>query len=206
MGYLWLTVRAWRLSVWWGLAVLLFFPSAIILVATNYRKVAGPSVTILIGVVLVCATVGLNLLLTHELDLGPRERIVDGELHITLTGWDQPTEDYAVLASKPDTVVLQMANADVTDETLQYLQPLDLLQELDLNDTLVTDGGLARLAQLTRLRVLRIRGTRVTDEGFRQYLLNKDSLEELDVRNTTVASKTLRQWKSAKGDVRRYLK
>ena len=54
-----------------------------------------------------------------SIDLGPREKIVDRELHVTLTGWNRNTADYVVLRSKPDIVVLQMANPDVTDLAMQ---------------------------------------------------------------------------------------
>jgi len=48
-----------------------------------------------------------------------RERLVDGQAHLTLTGWDR--DDYSVLQARPQTVVLQMANADVTDEKAPQL-------------------------------------------------------------------------------------
>jgi Leucine-rich repeat (LRR) protein len=168
--------------------------------------VQGPTVLLVFSAFVLTAVFATNVLLTHHIDLGPRERIVDGQLHITLTGWDQPAEDYAVLAAKTATVVLQMANPDVTDSTLDYLQRYQLLEELDLNDTQITDAGLARLSSLPRLRVLRLRGTRITDEGFRTHLLDKNTLQELDVRDTAVASKTLRQWKNDQSEIRRYLK
>ena len=67
------------------------------------------------------------------------EKIVDGQRHLTLTGWDR--KDYSILKLKPDVVVLQMANPDVTDESLESLQEMKALQELDLSGTQVTDAG-----------------------------------------------------------------
>jgi hypothetical protein len=61
------------------------------------------------------------------------------------------------------------------------------------------------LAELPALEELRLRGTRITDEGFRKALADKATLRKLDVRSTAVASKTLRAWKSA-GTGREYLK
>ena len=84
------------------------------------------------------------------LDLGPREKLVNGEQHLTLTGWDR--KDYSILRHKPDTVVLQMANPDVTDQTLEPLKEMKALQELDLNGTQVTDAGLVVLKDLPRWR------------------------------------------------------
>ena len=75
-----------------------------------------------------------------RLDLGPRNKLVDGQRHLTLTGWDR--KDYAVLRLEPDIALLQMANPDVTDETLESLKEMNTLQELDLNGTQVTDAGL----------------------------------------------------------------
>ncbi len=206
LGYLWLLIRTWRLRWWWGLALFVFPPLAVAVMILKWKEVSAPALTLLLGLLLCGLTVAGNYVLTHQIDLGPRERVVDGGLHITLTGWDKAAADYALLAGKRNTVVLQMANPDVTDQTLENLKGFDLLQELDLNDSQITDQGLTQLAQLPRLRVLRLRGTRITDKGLRENLLDKESLEELDVRDTEVASKTMRQWKNAKSDVRRYLK
>jgi hypothetical protein len=93
-----------------------------------------------------------------------------------------------------------MANPDVTDETLRYLEGMEQLRELDLNDTAVTDGGLATLAKLPKLEWLRLRKTAITDQGFREHLFNKSSLMRLELTATKVASKTVREWKAAKPD------
>ena len=205
-GYVWLLFRAWHLSWRWTLALLLFPPAALIFLCVHFRRLTVPATILLLGLCLAGGTVGLNLILSRHINLGPREKTVNGELHITLTGWDQATKDYALLARKPETVVLQMANADVTDETLRHVSGLKRLQELDLNDTQISDDGLRVLAEFPSLRVLRLRGTQVTDQGFRDHLLGKESLLELDARETTIASKTLREWKNIKKDQRRYLK
>lgn len=97
-------------------------------------------------------------------------------------------------------MVLQMANSDVNDETLRYLAGLKQLRELDLNNTQVTDAGLKELAELPKLRDLRLARTKITDDGFRQYLLGKESLMNLDLTGTSVASKTVREWKSANSE------
>src|SRR5208337_307119 len=80
------------------------------------------------------------------IDLGPREKIVDGQRHITLTGWDR--NDYTFLGSKQDVAVLQMANHDVTDRTLELLKGMNALKDLDLDNTQVTDAGLKILKDL----------------------------------------------------------
>ncbi len=206
LGYLWLLVRAWRLDWRWGLALIAFPVVLPIFLVLEIKRVTVPATVLMLGLLLAGGTIGLNLYLAHHIDLGPREKIVDGQRHVTLTGWDKSAEDYAALEARPDTVVLQMANRDVTDATLGYLAGWTKLEEIDLNDTQITDAGLAKLARLPRLRVLRIRGAKVTDQGFRDLLLEKESLTELDARETEIASKTLRQWKNAKKELRRYMK
>jgi hypothetical protein len=128
---------------------------------------------------------------------GERERMVEGELHLTLTGWDKT--DYSLLDERPDAVVVQMANPDVTDETLRHLSAMMILKELDLSNTGITDEGLAAVAALPALKSLRLANTKITDDGFRKFLMDKESLLELDLTGARgVASKTLRQWKAAR--------
>ena len=124
--------------------------------------------------------IGLGLVITGfpplyrllvPIDLGPRETIVDGQRHITLTGWDR--KDYALLGSKHDVAVLQMANPDVTDQTLEHLKGMNRLKELDLNDTQVTDSGLKILRDLPALASLRLKNTKVTDQGFQESLADE---------------------------------
>ncbi len=91
-----------------------------------------------------------------------------------------------------------MANPDVTDETLQPLLTLELLKELDLNNTKITDAALPTLAKLPNLEILRLKDTRITDAGFQTHLAPKETLTQLDLRGTTVKSSTVRAWKAAK--------
>jgi hypothetical protein len=204
IAQVWLLLRAFRVRLAWGLGCLLFPPAAIPFVVWYYRRLTGPLILLLVAAVLVGGTLGLGVFLSRHPSLGPREKTVDGERHITLTGWDR--SDYALLRTKRDTVVLQMANPDVTDETLTHLEGMAKLRELDLNDTQVTDAGLALLSRLPSLQILRLRKTRVTNQGFLEHLASKSTLRELDVRETEVASKTLRAWKAEDKDHRKYLR
>jgi hypothetical protein len=149
--------------------------------------------------------IGLGILITGfppayrylvPIDLGPRERIVDGKRHITLTGWDQ--KDYSILGSKHDVAVLQMANSDVTDQTLEHLRGMNELKDLDLNNTQITDAGLTILKELPELKVLRLKNTRVTDPGFQASLAGKDSLMQLDLTGTAIRRETVQAWQKAK--------
>ena len=198
LGYVWLIVRAYRVRRAWGRAVLFFPPSSLFFVFQHRREAGGPLAVLLLGALVGAAPVGVNLYQWHFRNLGEREKIVDGELHLTLTGWDR--KDYSILQAKPQTAVLQMANADVNDQVLEYLKGMDQLRELDLNDTAVTDEGLRVLAGLPRLQQLRLRKTKITDAGFREVLFAKESLLDLDLTGTSVASKTIREWKKAHPD------
>ena len=135
-----------------------------------------------------------------DVDLGPRQTLVQGEKHITLTGWDR--DSYELLQQHPETIVLQMGNPDVTDETLDYLAPMANLRELDLNDTNITDAGVAKLAKLTGLEVLRLRATSISDVAIDQHLNQLPKLKRLDVRETFVTKDAIDRWKAA-GEGRR---
>ena len=74
---------------------------------------------------------------------------------------------------------------------------------LDLNDTQVTDAGLQLVSRLPRLQELRLRKTKITDEGFQELLAPLESLRKVEVTGTKVSGKTLRQWKKKPG--REYL-
>jgi len=128
---------------------------------------------------------------------------VDGERHLTLTGWDR--KDYAVLRTMGDAVVLQMANPDVTDPVLEHLEGMDRLRELDLSDTQVTDAGLRRLRGLESLETLRLKGTAVTDRGMHETLETLPALRQLDLRGTAVRRELVDAWKAA-GTGRRALR
>ena len=129
-------------------------------------------------------------------DTRAREREVGGEKHITLTGSDPKTAPD--LKEKQDVAVLQMANPEVNDESLEALKGMKLLKELDLNGSQVTDAGLEILKELPALVKLRLARTKITDKGFRSALFAKDSLMELDVRGTQVSRETAQAWRDVK--------
>jgi internalin A len=65
------------------------------------------------------------------------------------------------------------------------------LRELDLNDTQVTDAGLADLRELAKLEVLRLRGTKMIDSGFREHLLDLKELKRLDLSHTAISDEVI---------------
>lgn len=200
-SWIWLVVVAWRQHRAWGLVVLFLPPTGLLFAAGHARIARGPLLVGLFGLLLAVGPPLISRLV--PVDLGPRESLVEGERHITLTGWDR--QDYGLLRSRPDVVVLQMANADVTDETLRTLVDLERLRELDLNNTAVTDAGLEVISGLVGLQRLRLAKTAISDAGFREHLLGHPGLVELDLRGTAVTPQSLSEWRAA-GSGRRALR
>jgi hypothetical protein len=192
LGALWLVGRATRDYRWW----MIFAPiTLVVYVIRRTRRAIAPLAVIALGLVVATAPAAIDRLI--PIDLGPRDKIVDGERHLTLTGWDRT--DYAdLLRQKPDTVVLQMANADVTDETLSLLADMTKLRRLDVSHSQVTDDGLWRLTALPALRELYLTGTKVTDKGVREALVPHPALKMLDVRQTAVTAEAVSDWRSAR--------
>jgi hypothetical protein len=193
VGYIWLLVAAFRAGWGWGLGCLLVPPLLIVFALTHRAAAWKPSLVLVFALCLAAFSPLYSRF--APLDLGPHERIVEKERHITLTGWDR--KDYGLLNGRTDTVVLQMANADVDDATLKLLEPMSLLRELDLNDTNVTNEGLTHLRSLTQLQILRLRNTKVDDVGLRESLGKLESLKMLDVKGTGITAEALKEWKSA---------
>lgn len=206
VGMLWLVVRGFRQHIGWGLAILLLIPlGALAFAVVHFRKAWLPAILVLLGAFCIATAFLAPALHMQLYGLGAWERIVEGEVHLTLTKWDSPSSDYAKLEKRDDIVVLQMANADVTDDTLLYLRNLSKLRELDLNNTQITDDGLKHLKNLSSLEELRLRKTKITDAGFREHLMPLKSLKNLDVRETGVTGKILREWKKADKENRKHL-
>lgn len=197
-GWVWMVVVAWGQRGAWGLAVLLLPPAGLLFAPFHWPAARRPFLLGLAGLLAAAGPPVVNRLL--PVDLGPYETVVEGERHLTLTGWDR--EDYGVLRERPDTVVLQMANLDVTDETLSLVAGLKDLRELDLSNTQVTDAGLARLAGLPRLERLRLANTAVTDAGLQSHLAAYPALRELDLRGTQVSKESIAAWRGAQPDRR----
>lgn len=203
VGHFWMIVRAFQTTWWWGLLAFLFPPAQVAFALTHFRRARAPLSVIALGLIIGGGAYAANALSEKFVGFGPREKHVEAEvdgttrreLHVTLTGWDQA--DYSVLRHRPDVVVLQMANPDVTDGSLAVLKELTQVRELDLNDTQTTDEGLRIVAELPKLEQLRLRGTKITDAGFREFLLPKAGLKMLDVRQTEVTKETVAEWKKA---------
>ncbi len=207
ISFLWLVISGFRQHIGWGFAMILLGPIVCIAyLFVHFRKAWLPTLLLLLAGLCMVSAFFAPILLLHWYGLGEWERTVDGEVHLTLTGWNKPGSDYAKLEKRTDVVVLQMANDDVTDETLTYLKNLTQLRELDLERAQITDEGLKVIKDLPSLEDLRMRKTKITDAGFRTHLLALPRLKNVDVRDTEVTSKTMREWKKVDSENRKYLK
>ena len=197
LGLAWLLVVAWRISVRWGLLTTLLYP-AMILPHTirHWPRTKPPVIVAVFGLVLMSIPPAYTRFV--PVDLGEYDQMVSGERHLTLTGWNK--SDYSVLAARPDTVVLQMANEDVTDETLRYLATLQTLRVLDLSDTKVTDAGLERLKENPKLESVRVARTVVTDTGFDKVFDKLPALKQLDVSGSKITADRVQKWLDANPD------
>ncbi len=159
-----------------------------------FRRIAAPFMLVAIGVAIAAAPPIIGKFV--PIDLGAKEKTVNGEKHLTLTGWDR--KSYAFLPQKSDAALLQMGNADVTDSTVELLSDFKKLRELDVADSQVTDRGLAVIAQLPSLETLYLTNTKVTAEGVEKYLTKHPTLKVIWLRGTPVTKETAEIVKAGK--------
>jgi hypothetical protein len=195
VGFGMLVVAAFRYHLAWGLGTLLVVPAAFFVVS-HLRKAIGSVLVMLLGVAVAVAPLIINRFQLIPTVEKPIEKTVEGEPTLTVTGLKD--FDYAKLKDKSDLEVLQMANEDVTDQTLDYLKGLKKLYNLDLSNTQITDGGLRVLQELPRLEILHLNGTKITDEGVRQHIFPIATLRQLSLERTKVTKKTRDEWHDAK--------
>lgn len=198
VAHFWCIVRAFRDAWYWGLFSLVVPPLALFWSVHSPQSRAphrAPLALMVLGAILIVGSITWNAYQAHAVTFAEREKIVDGQLHITLTGWNK--DDYSLLSRKRDVYLLQMANEDVTNDTLWLLVGFPKLEVLDIADANIDDAGLEILATLPRLRVLYLSRTNVSDEGFTRSLADKPQLMEVTATGTKIRSKTLRDWKKA---------
>lgn len=193
-AYLWLLARALRTGVLWFLLVLILpVIGGVIFLWRQGRSAKGIITLLLVALLIIATPIAANRLVPWLADFGPFETSEEGNLQLTLTGWKK--SDYSMIRGRPDVYMLQMANSDVTDDALQFLEGLPKLEILDLAGTGITDAGLPVLATLPKLKSLHLKLTRISDEGFRKHVLPIRTLMELDVRDTGVTAETFAEWK-----------
>lgn len=204
IGFLWLVRRAFGTSRCWGIGVFLFAPLGLLYAVRHRGRALGPFLVMLLGGAVMASPVVINRIYQP-----PKEAVTEdknGEKRGTLTGATE-TEVVAFLKANRDSAVLQMANrADVTDAVLiEHVAGMPNLRELDLNDTPVTDEGLAVLASLPKLEKLRIARSKATAAGVAKHVLASPTILEIDVGGLNVPGKALRDWKNADPGRRKYV-
>ena len=202
----WLTVLSCKArGLLFALLVMFFTPIAqIVYGLVHFRTAKGPVLLLCAGMCIGAVPFAYSHGFELIFGLGERERIIDGERHLVLTGWDRP--DYSILQIRTDTAVLELANGNVTDATLELLLPFNGLKELTLNDSAVTDAGLNTLRQLPALQRLRLARTKITAEGLTEFLATPPKeLIELDVSGNSIPTSILRKWKNQDPEHRRYV-
>jgi hypothetical protein len=207
VGFFMLVSAAFRYHIAWGLGTLLVLPAPFFVVK-HFRKAVGAVLVMFFGVAVAVAPLVINKFNLFPVEEKPIEKTVENVTEVdgkkvvrkepTLTVTGLKDFDYATLKDKPYLEVLQMANEDVTDQTLENLKGLNSLHELDLSNTQVTDDGLKVLSELPKLEILKLNGTKVTDEGVRQHIFPLDGLNELSLQRTSVTKQTRLDWKAAK--------
>ena len=205
-GLLWLIAQAYRSrGIFFAALLVLTTPVGPLLYGLiHFSKSLKPLILILAGLLIGAVPFAFSHGLELLMGLGERERMIAGERHLVLTGWDRP--DYSILSSRSDVVVLEMANPNVDDETLNLLLPLVKLRELTLNDSVISDEGLQFLRQLPALESLRVARTKITKDGVVEFLADPPAkLKELDVSGNSIPASALRKWKNQEPETRRYV-
>jgi hypothetical protein len=186
VAFVWLYVRAARAWGWW----LLLPPVALAYPFAHPRRAAGPVALLLAGLALAATPSAIARL--FPIDLGPYEKLVEGQRHLTLTGWDPASvgleaAGYELLRQKSDAAVVQMANPDVNDATLALLSGFTKLKTLDVSHSKVTDAGLERIAGLPALETVYLNDTAVTSDGVKRWLTGHPTLKVVWLRGTSVS-------------------
>lgn len=176
IGLVWLLIRSFRGSQRFG------------------RRILPPFIMVLAGLALAAAPPIIGRLV--PIDLGPRDRIVAGERHLTLTGWDQ--RDYSFLPKKSDAALLQMANGDVDDGVIVLLANFNDLKTLDISDSNITDHSLAHVARLPKLETLYLNHTKVSAAAVEQQLTNHPCLKVIWLRGTGIGKDVAEKVKAGK--------
>jgi Leucine-rich repeat (LRR) protein len=95
-------------------------------------------------------------------------------------GWAFPGD------SRVDGVNLTGCQRTELDDTLRHLLTAAELRSLSLANAGISDASLDAIAGQSRLEVLDLYGTPITDTGLRQYIPQLKHLRHLDVRQTNI--------------------
>jgi hypothetical protein len=77
---------------------------------------------------------------------------------------------------------LDLSGSTITDDQMAKINDMEvgaLLLILDLSNTQISDAGLDKVEDLLLLRTLRLKGTKVTDEGVQRFLDKRQSNKKI---------------------------
>jgi hypothetical protein len=106
--------------------------------------------------------------------------IIDGRNHI----WRM--DELKKLAVCPNLKFADFHGTNLDDVGLEHVSQVATLENLDLQDTKITNDGLAYLARLPRLRHLRLKENRQLTNECVPHLLRLESLTDLQIHETSI--------------------
>ena len=96
-----------------------------------------------------------------------------------------------------DVIALDLRDASITDDGLEFVIRLKQLQRLNLTGTEVTDDGIQTLTALKQLRTLLVTSPSVTDDGL-QTICSFNQLEELNLVGASITDAGLKHLEQLK--------
>lgn len=126
----------------------------------------------------------------------------NNHLMVTFTGFQQITDDQinALQEINDQLVWLNLGHTPVTDAQLEGISRLNNLRVLYLNNTNVSDAGVAKLAPLEELRWLSLVGTSITDASIPTFEKFKN-LTDLFLFQTKLTEKGIADYSAAHEEV-----
>lgn len=124
-------------------------------------------------------------------------------LMVSFTGFREITDEQiqSLQGINDQLVWLNLGHTQVTDAQLEHVAKLKKLRVLYLNNTPVSDEGLARLSELSDLRWLSLVGTQVTDRAF-MTIEKLNNLTSLFLYQTAVAPEAVRRFAMEHQDIK----
>lgn len=99
---------------------------------------------------------------------------------------DQEITDFSVLSKLEDLRYLSLANTCYKDADLALLKNMQKLENLNLQETEITNDALKELITLPKLKILRLKeNPQLTNDAI-EYLIKIQSIEELEIHGTSI--------------------
>lgn len=106
----------------------------------------------------------------------------------------------SLIPARDQIVFLDLSDAGVTDQALEWVGQLENVYSLDLRNTRITDDGLAYLKSLDLLAILNLYGTDITDQGL-EAVRSLPALEKIYLWQTGVTETFISLWEKERPEV-----